>query len=55
VVFRAVATRFACDESKTAEEAYQLLDQMTRFAAQHWMRKRGGSAVQEELVPPVAV
>jgi hypothetical protein len=42
VVFRAVATRFACEESHTAQEAYELLDKMTRFAAQHAKRKRSG-------------
>lgn len=53
VVFRAVATRFACDESSTAEEAYELLDSMTRFAAKHARRKRGGALVDDELAPAV--
>jgi hypothetical protein len=48
IVFRAVATKFACDESRTADEAYQLLDKMTRFAAQRAKRKRGGRAVDDE-------
>lgn len=52
VVFRAVATRFACDESKTADEAYALLDEMTRFAARHARRKRGGSTVDDEVLAP---
>lgn len=56
VVFRAVATKFACEESNTAEEAYELLDKMTRFAAQHAKRKRGGVMLDDvELVPAVAV
>lgn len=56
IVFRAVATKFACEESNTAEEAYELLDKMTRFAAQHARRKRGGAMLDDvELAPAVAV
>lgn len=52
VVFRAVATRFACEESTTAEEAYELLDKMTRFAAQHNARRRGKEAIADEVLAP---
>jgi hypothetical protein len=54
IVFRAVATRFACEESTTAEEAYELLDKMTRFAAQHDIRRRGkGASADDALAPAV--
>jgi hypothetical protein len=56
IVFRAVATKFACEESHTAEEAYELLDKMTRFAAQHGKRKLGGAKLDDEVeLAPVAV
>ena len=50
IVFRAVATKFACEESTTAEEAYELLDRMTRFAAQHNARMRAKGLVGEEAL-----
>ena len=54
LVFRAVATRFACEESHTAEEAYDLLDKMTRFAARRAKRKRTGVPLDEaDLAPAV--
>jgi hypothetical protein len=39
IVLRAVATRLACENSSTAEEAYALLDEILRFAANHAKRK----------------
>lgn len=38
IVLRAVATRLACDQSSTADEAYELLDEIMRFAALHIRR-----------------
>jgi len=56
IVFRAVATKFACEESHTAGEAYELLDNMTRFAAQHGKRRRGGARLDDEVeLMPVAM
>jgi hypothetical protein len=39
IVLRAVATRLACENSSTADEAYALLDGILRFAATHPKRK----------------
>ena len=54
VAFRAIAARFARDESESSEEMYEELDQMIRFQAER-MKKRGvkkgrKSQVESELV-----
>lgn len=47
VVLRAVATRFACDEAGSAAEAYELLDDILKFAATRAKRKRAGTVDDE--------
>jgi hypothetical protein len=48
IVLRAVATRFACDESSTAAEAYELLDDILRFAARRAKRRHAGAPHTED-------
>lgn len=54
VVFRAIAARFARDESESSEEMYEELDQMIRFQAERMKRRktksRKASQVESELV-----
>lgn len=56
VVLRAVATKFACEEAATAAEAYELLDDILRFAANRARRGRAGTIEDEpaeDLAPAV--
>ncbi|MFQ6121930.1 MAG: hypothetical protein ACE5LA_02595, partial [Dehalococcoidales bacterium] len=46
VVFRAIAARFARDESESSEEMYEKLDDMIRFQAER-MKKRKAKRKQE--------
>jgi hypothetical protein len=48
VVLRAVAARFACDESATSAEAYELLDDILKFAARRSKRRRAGTIDEED-------
>ena len=48
VVLRAVAARFACDETATSVEAYDLLDEILKFAARRAKRKRAGTIDDED-------
>ncbi len=54
VVLRAVAARFACDVSATAAEAYEILDDILRFAAVRAKQRRAGTIEDEgeEALPP---
>lgn len=51
VVLRAVAARFACDESGSATEAYELLDDILKFAATRAKRRRAGTVDDEDAEP----
>lgn len=56
VVLRAVATRFACDEAATAAEAYEIVDDIVRFAAVRAKRRRAGTMEdepEEQLAPAI--
>jgi hypothetical protein len=48
VVLRAVATKFVCEESPTAAEAYEMLDEILRFAAKRSKRRRAGQIEVDE-------
>jgi len=50
VVIRAVATRFACDDQRSAGEAYMMLDDMLRFAVNYSKRRRGAAAIGDDEV-----
>jgi hypothetical protein len=56
VVLRAVAARFSADTSATAAEAYEMLDDILRFAALRAKRRRAGTIEDEardDLAPAV--
>jgi hypothetical protein len=56
VVLRAVAARFACDTSATAAEAYEVIDDILRFAAERAKKRRAGTIEDEQatdLAPAV--
>jgi hypothetical protein len=54
VVFRAIAARFARDESESSEEMYEELDKMIRFQAERMKKRkakrRQGTQMESELV-----
>ena len=56
VVFRAIAARFALDESESSEEMYEKLDEMIRFQAERMKKRRAKSktALEMELEPVVS-
>jgi hypothetical protein len=48
VVFRAIAARFARDESESSEEMYEKLDEMIRFQADRMKRRKAKSGEKSQ-------